>query len=353
MVAATICPKCDYTRQPADEAPAWQCPSCGVAYNKVRAPVPEAHPTPARARARGAPREMPERVVGQPMQIFEASAWSYAGLLYFGALFAGFFFENRAAWIVALSLMTVISFLAWLDAYRTKRAVLDVPTSRARSAAQGYVELHGNIVLLDGMAVKAPLTLAPCVWYSFRVIEGMGKNARTIESGSAALPFLLGDETGTCLVDPRGASLVCDLVSKWTIDNRHYSEWTMRPGDPIYAIGEFRSDPDPQASAKEVTAQLRGWLRDPKAFFARFDTNRDGKVSRAELDAANEAARREAVQRYFAQGGKHRLVEPRDGRPYVIAGWSHEKVAEHYTLATTAHFLMCLITAGFLVYHLA
>jgi small basic protein/ribosomal protein L37AE/L43A len=29
------CPKCSYLRKPSDEAPDWQCPSCGVAYAKV------------------------------------------------------------------------------------------------------------------------------------------------------------------------------------------------------------------------------------------------------------------------------------------------------------------------------
>lgn len=29
------CPKCGYVRQPTDDAPDWQCPSCGVAYVKV------------------------------------------------------------------------------------------------------------------------------------------------------------------------------------------------------------------------------------------------------------------------------------------------------------------------------
>jgi len=29
------CPKCSYVRRPADSAPAWQCPRCGVAYDKV------------------------------------------------------------------------------------------------------------------------------------------------------------------------------------------------------------------------------------------------------------------------------------------------------------------------------
>jgi len=29
------CPKCGHIRQPTDAAPIWQCPGCGVAYNKV------------------------------------------------------------------------------------------------------------------------------------------------------------------------------------------------------------------------------------------------------------------------------------------------------------------------------
>lgn len=28
------CPKCRYQRQPGDTAPGWQCPSCGIAYDK-------------------------------------------------------------------------------------------------------------------------------------------------------------------------------------------------------------------------------------------------------------------------------------------------------------------------------
>jgi len=31
----TICPKCRYARKDSDTAPAWQCPSCQVAYSKV------------------------------------------------------------------------------------------------------------------------------------------------------------------------------------------------------------------------------------------------------------------------------------------------------------------------------
>ena len=35
MAAAfTVCPKCSYLRRATDTAPAWQCPSCGIAYVK-------------------------------------------------------------------------------------------------------------------------------------------------------------------------------------------------------------------------------------------------------------------------------------------------------------------------------
>ncbi len=34
---STACPKCNYLRQPVETVPDWQCPKCGVAYNKVGA----------------------------------------------------------------------------------------------------------------------------------------------------------------------------------------------------------------------------------------------------------------------------------------------------------------------------
>lgn len=33
---STTCPQCAYTRRPQDQNPAWQCPSCGVAYTKAQ-----------------------------------------------------------------------------------------------------------------------------------------------------------------------------------------------------------------------------------------------------------------------------------------------------------------------------
>ncbi len=47
----TTCPKCQYQRQPHDNAPEWQCPSCGVAYNKVAAMAGDVAPARASRQA--------------------------------------------------------------------------------------------------------------------------------------------------------------------------------------------------------------------------------------------------------------------------------------------------------------
>jgi glutaredoxin len=49
------CPRCRYERQRTDTAPDWQCPSCGVAYNKAEAaPLPRPGPTRVEKSAGGA-----------------------------------------------------------------------------------------------------------------------------------------------------------------------------------------------------------------------------------------------------------------------------------------------------------
>ena len=59
---SVTCPKCKYVRKATDHAPGWQCPSCGVAYLKVR--VPESNAI-ASAGARAHPRPPINR---SPMQ---------------------------------------------------------------------------------------------------------------------------------------------------------------------------------------------------------------------------------------------------------------------------------------------
>lgn len=60
------CPRCEYVRQASDTAPAWQCPRCGIAYDKVQpgaaTPQPSARKTaPGKAQARNAQAQAPQQ----------------------------------------------------------------------------------------------------------------------------------------------------------------------------------------------------------------------------------------------------------------------------------------------------
>lgn len=53
------CPMCGYERLPSDEAPAWQCPSCKVAYVKAAAAAVSYKAEPAIVRGKAAPAPAP------------------------------------------------------------------------------------------------------------------------------------------------------------------------------------------------------------------------------------------------------------------------------------------------------
>ena len=151
---------------------------------------------------------------------------------------------------------------------RQGRTVEDTPTSRVRSAAQGYVELEGRGLLPEGVQSLAPLTGLPCTWWSFRIEESEGSRRRwsVVESGKSQLPFLLDDGTGQCLIDPRGAqvfgasrtvwygatrrplaklgqpdSLLGQMAGLMLRGDYRYTEHRLSVGGPLYAIGSFRS----------------------------------------------------------------------------------------------------------------
>lgn len=67
-------------------------------------------------------------------------------------------------WLAAAILigLTVFGFIGAFYFYLRKRVMQDTPTSKIRSAAQGYVELNGHGDLLEGPPIIAPLTGSTC-----------------------------------------------------------------------------------------------------------------------------------------------------------------------------------------------
>lgn len=201
------------------------------------------------------------------------------------------------------------------------RLIHDTPTSRIRSAHQGYVELEG-VGRLMGKETVCPLTDTPCLWWFYKVEEkrGSGKNSKwvTLEKEISEEPFYLEDATGRCVVKPSGAEVIHAKKRVWygsrpeAARNPHKSVWLFQRyrfterflwrDQPLYALGEFRTVNPQQGPEREavVREKLTSWKADP-ARMKLFDVDGDGKVSMKEWDAARRVAQREAEREHYAR----------------------------------------------------
>src|SRR3569623_1686674 len=228
-------------------------------------------------------------------------------------------FEYRMLVMVVIA-VAVGAFIAAFVSLRRARLIEDTPTSRIRSAAQGYVELEGEAVMMEGVPIIAPLTLLPCAWFRYRVEERVENNRgdarwRTLRRGTSDGIFVLRDDTGDCVVDPDGATVTPSARDVWYGDTptppplhrnifiwRHsgryrYREERIHAGDYLYAIGEFRctGGAEGPAHADALRALLAEWKRNRSALLARFDDNRDGAIDVDEWERARRVAEQEVA----------------------------------------------------------
>ncbi len=265
--------------------------------------------------------------------------------------------------IIGLAGAAVYSFWYTFNSWRKNRVIEDTPTSRVRSAAQGYVELSGRGILPPGAKNTGPLSGIPCVWWRYRVEQRRRRNGRgqLPVSDTSQVPFLLDDGTGQCLIDPRGANVFPGVTDVWygpeewprgppppnpggllgwlsrafASGDYRYIEHRLPLNEHVYAIGAFHSvggvgAVDTEAAMTEV---LREWKKDQPALLARFDTNHDGTLSHAEWERARAAARQQVIEAQAAEMPRptvHVLTEPGDGRAFLLAASDGESLAQRF-----------------------
>ena len=238
--------------------------------------------------------------------------------------------------LVIAALAALAGLYYGFNGLRRVRRIEDVPTARVRSAPQGYVELAGKAFALDGEPIIAPFSKTQCCWYSYRVERRGDRGPRPVESGHSDAIFLLRDDTGECVIDPEGAEVTSRHTTSWSDDGSgwgahgvharlpslggaadtvvdvggkvlealgsgvgdyRYTESVILDGDPLYAIGRFRTVAAGGygGSLDERTgAILREWKRHPDTLRERFDRDRDGRVDLQEWEHARRVAAREA-----------------------------------------------------------
>jgi hypothetical protein len=277
-------------------------------------------------------------------------------------------------WLVVAALAACAGYSFWYacKAWAKNRVIADTPTSRVRSAAQGYVELCGRGLPAEHVT-KAPLTGTPCTWWRYKIEQrggsGRGRSWCTIDGDTSSAPFLLDDDTGQCLVDPCGAEVFPSVTSRWygpsawPTDGRvpdgsgvfgwlvdqlfsgayRYTEYRLQPREPLYAIGAFRSlgGIDGGGTDAAIADLLHKWKQDKPALLARFDTDHDGSLSASEWERARAAACREVDARRADEerGPMHNvLADPMDGRAFLLAACDGGSLARRFRRKALAGF---------------
>ena len=75
---------------------------------------------------------------------------------------------------VILGVMAVICLFTLYRMTRVlhqARLIENTPTAKIRSAVQGYVELNGQTLLMNGPVIVSPLSGKTCVWYRYKIEE--------------------------------------------------------------------------------------------------------------------------------------------------------------------------------------
>ena len=159
--------------------------------------------------------------------------------------------------------------------FRQKKLIEALPTSKIRSIAMGIVEIFGEVTPLKGSTLKSPFSNNDCVYYKYTIEEyrKSGKSSKwvIINQNEARTHFFLKDDTGTVLIDPKGADIsipidkefssgfgkdpapqITSFLKKSNMSfeglfgmnkTMRYREYFIAPKDKLYIIGTAKDNP--------------------------------------------------------------------------------------------------------------
>ena len=107
---------------------------------------------------------------------------------------------------------------------RKKRIINETPFSNIRSLAMGLVKLKGKALPFQDDTLINPLTGKQCLFYRFNIDKyapGGGPDWIPVSLDFKQVKFQVQDETGTVLVDPKGAVVEAPIVF---LETKHKEE---------------------------------------------------------------------------------------------------------------------------------
>ncbi len=226
--------------------------------------------------------------------------------------------------------------------WRLKQRIENTPTSKARSAAMGMIEVSGQAK--RAYALVSPISQLPCVYYCLKKYQ---RNKRdngwrvTQVTTSGNVPFILEDDTGSILIDPQGAQLKpqystegvpgqSNILFSSSSETNQYEKWkedVLHEGCNLYVLGFARSIDDTKRTGNishNIAQKLRELKTDRTAMMA-YDADNDGSINAAEWDKARSDIEQQALREklhHSQQRSNQQLVigaPPQKGLPFIIA----------------------------------
>lgn len=159
----------------------------------------------------------------------------------------GFFYGLGAIFIGVLG--TLFGTRWAIGAIGVKRTIENVPTSPTGGAVYGLTELKGEVDVEQGDdALVAPLSKRPCAYFRYTV-ERRTKHKNETSWDMLCLhqdrdSLYCRDHEGRMFIDVDGAELhTARQLQRWDGDRR-FTEWSILVGDPLYALGSAKINPD-------------------------------------------------------------------------------------------------------------
>ena len=196
--------------------------------------------------------------------------------------------------LISIGLPLSVAIVCFYYAFRflkAARILSDLPISKIRSAAQGFVALNGYGVPLPDTVTQGKLNRTPCLWYYYQVEEYCQETPnnstsagrwKIIEQETSNAPFLLRDETGECVIFPRGADVLAASktcfqgdtpkppltpLKKWqqffNRGNYRYTEYQLKLRQSLSVTGMFYSYDPKSPLMSDENFELSSFLNDP------------------------------------------------------------------------------------------
>ncbi|MCF6204276.1 MAG: E3 ubiquitin ligase family protein [Methylococcaceae bacterium] len=270
---------------------------------------------------------------------------------------------------IIASAIGLYSFYQMVKRHHISRLIENTPTSKIRSAAQGYVELNGKAKLLDGDIIISPLSTRQCVWYRYKIEEeyeyhdskgNTVRGWRVIKSATSDDLFLIEDDTGKCIIDPDDADVVTTDKRVWydrsLLRSRRYTEELITQNEPLYAIGLFKTIDRTQRLQfkRHVSELLRQWKKSPNLLLLKYDRDNNGQLSEQEWQQVRLAAEKQIQHEYgknYQQEALNLLAMTQNkDHSFILSTLSEEKLIKRFQLHVMGYILTFFVMGSLVIW---